>query len=89
MFFLNLCLVPGRTCKCQIYPELYFILFFFNLHHAEKFKLNSGLLAVLQHSKCQCRTSQKAEASISACFLLSDNIRVNWKRGCAESITPC
>lgn len=54
---------------------------FFYLHRAEQFKVNSGplSLAALGHSKCQSRSSQKAQASFSACFKSMPRW-VNWKR---------
>lgn len=59
---------------------------FFYLHHAEQFKVNSGplSLAALGHSKCLFRSTQKAQASFTACFKTMPRW-VNWKRDVLSS----
>lgn len=55
--------------------------FFFCFHHAEELKLSSGplSLAALRHSKCQSRSTQKAQTSFTACFKTMPRW-VNWRR---------
>lgn len=64
-----------NTCA-QIYAGL-----FFCFHHTEELKLSSGplSLAALRHSKCQSRSTQKAQASFTACFKTMPRW-VNWRR---------